>query len=72
MAILTSSDDDELLHLLPDRKVSAREVFGVDSEMMVPAFSVRDSHVPDFDDALLLLIRNDARHLRRSRLRPAG
>src|SRR5450432_1241257 len=50
MTIL-SPDDDELLHLLPDRKVSVREVFGVDSDMMVPAFSERDSHVPDFDDA---------------------
>src|SRR5450432_1510725 len=50
MTIL-SPDDDELLHLLPYRKVSVREVFGVDSDMMVPAFSERDSHVPDFDDA---------------------
>src|SRR5450432_1506299 len=50
MTIL-SPDDDELLHLLPYRKLSVREVFGVDSDMMVPAFSERDSHVPDFDDA---------------------
>ncbi len=36
---------------LPDTKVSAREVFGVDSDMVVPAFSVRTEHVPDIDDA---------------------
>ena len=28
-----------------------RETFGVDSDMMVPAFSEADSHVPDRDDA---------------------
>src|SRR5476651_569699 len=51
MTSLTAPDDDKLLDLLPDRKLSVREVFGVDSDMMVPAFSERDSHVPDFDDA---------------------
>src|SRR5471030_3543895 len=51
MTSLTAPDDDKLLVLLPDRKVSVREMFGVDSDMMVPAFSERDSHVPDFDDA---------------------
>ena len=40
-----------MLALLPDRQVSIREIFGVDSDMMVPAFSTRDSHVPDFDEA---------------------
>jgi cobaltochelatase CobS len=43
--------EDPLLTLAPDRKVSIREAFGVDSDMMVPAFSTRDSHVPDFDEA---------------------
>ena len=43
--------EDALLALLPDREVSIRDVFGVDSDMMVPAFSSRDSHVPDFDEA---------------------
>ncbi|MBW8735085.1 MAG: AAA family ATPase, partial [Asticcacaulis sp.] len=42
---------DPLLNLKPDKKVSIREVFGVDSDMMVPAFSHRDSHVPDIDTA---------------------
>jgi cobaltochelatase CobS len=34
---------------MPDTTVNAREVFGVDSDMTVPAFSVRTEHVPDFD-----------------------
>ncbi|GAN55194.1 cobaltochelatase subunit CobS [Tanticharoenia sakaeratensis] len=34
---------------LPDVKVSARETFGVDFDMEVPAFSVRTEHVPDID-----------------------
>ncbi|POF64268.1 cobaltochelatase subunit CobS [Novacetimonas maltaceti] len=33
----------------PDRKVSARDVFGIDSDMEVPAFSVRTDHVPQID-----------------------
>ncbi len=40
---------DPLLSLAPDRKVSVRELFGVDSDMMVPAFSTPDSHVPEVD-----------------------
>ncbi len=40
---------DPLLALAPDTTVSVREVFGVDSDMMAPAFSTRDSHVPDID-----------------------
>jgi len=36
---------------LPDTKVSAREVFGINSDIQVPAFSVRTEHVPDIDDA---------------------
>ncbi len=42
---------DPLLSHVPDTQVSIRKVFGVDSDMMVPAFSVRDSHVPDIDEA---------------------
>ena len=34
---------------LPDSKVSAREAFGNDIDMEVPAFSVRTEHVPDID-----------------------
>lgn len=35
----------------PDCMVSVRERFGIDSDLTVPAFSVRDDHVPDVDDA---------------------
>jgi len=34
---------------LPDKRVSVRELFGVDSDMQAPAFSARDEHVPDLD-----------------------
>ena len=43
--------EDKLLNLVPDKMVSVRDMFGVDSDMQVPAFSVRDSHVPDMDEA---------------------
>ena len=33
----------------PDITVNAREVFGVDIDMQVPAFSVRTEHVPEVD-----------------------
>src|SRR5471032_883350 len=51
MTILDNPADDELLNMTPDKMVGVRETFGVDSDMQVPSFSVRDSHVPDFDDA---------------------
>jgi cobaltochelatase CobS len=51
MSLATDTDVDTLLALVPDRTVSIREVFGVDSDMKVPAFSERDSHVPDLDEA---------------------
>jgi cobaltochelatase CobS len=35
----------------PDTVVNVREVFGIDCDWQVPAFSVRDEHVPDIDDA---------------------
>ncbi len=35
--------------LQPDRWLSARALFGVDSDLMVPAFGTRDEHVPDID-----------------------
>ena len=34
---------------LPDTRVSVREVFGIDSDMSVPAFSRPEEHVPDTD-----------------------
>jgi len=33
----------------PDTTVNAREVFGIDSDLQVPAFTVRTEHVPDVD-----------------------
>ena len=33
----------------PDKMVSVRDVFGIDSDMQIPAFSEADERVPDFD-----------------------
>ncbi len=33
----------------PDRKVSVRKTFGIDSDMEAPAYSEPDEHVPDLD-----------------------
>ena len=44
-AALTSTD----AITQPDIKVRAREVFGIETELEVPAFSVRTEHVPDID-----------------------
>jgi cobaltochelatase CobS len=35
---------------MPDRQISVREVFGIDSDLTVPGFSVRTEHVPEVDD----------------------
>ena len=35
----------------PDIEVDARQTFGVDVDWKIPAFSVRDEHVPDLDPA---------------------
>ena len=42
---------DDLRAARPDRMVSVREVFGIDSALRVPAFSQRDDHVPEADPA---------------------
>jgi cobaltochelatase CobS len=34
---------------MPDKKVSVRQVFGIDSDLEVSAYAQRDEHVPDFD-----------------------
>ncbi|KQP03722.1 AAA family ATPase [Pseudorhodoferax sp. Leaf265] len=36
---------------VPDTQVSVREVFGLDSELRVPAFRTPDAHVPEVDPA---------------------
>ena len=41
----------DFITLQPDRQVSVRDPFGIDSPMTVPAFSQRTEHVPDVDDA---------------------
>ncbi|MCF1504262.1 cobaltochelatase subunit CobS [Afifella sp. H1R] len=38
---------------VPDMKVSVRQVFGIDSDLEVPAFSQGDPHVPDLDEDYL-------------------
>jgi cobaltochelatase CobS len=35
----------------PDRMLAVRDVFGIDSNLLVPAFAERDEHVPEIDDA---------------------
>jgi cobaltochelatase CobS len=42
---------NDISTLTPDRMLSVRDVFGIDSPMQVPAFSERDEHVPEVDDA---------------------
>ncbi len=44
------STADDLLTLVPDKKVSAR-AFGIANDMQVPAFSVRTEYVPEIDEA---------------------
>ncbi len=44
---------DEALKALPDMKISVRQVFGIDSDMEVPAFSQADEHVPETDSDYL-------------------
>ncbi len=39
----------EVANKLPDTKVSVRKVFGIDSDMEVPAYAKADDYVPDFD-----------------------
>lgn len=49
--ILNAASPHATEHGLPDIKVSARDVFSLDSDWMVPAFSMRGEHVPDMDPA---------------------
>src|SRR5207344_3327001 len=37
--------------LRPDRMVSVRDVFGIDTDLRVPAFAQREDHVPEVDVA---------------------
>ena len=38
---------------IPDIKISVRQVFGIDTDMEVPAFSTATEHVPNLDEAYL-------------------
>ena len=39
----------DITQIRPDRQVPVRELFGIDSDLMVPAFAERDDHVPEID-----------------------
>ena len=39
----------DLTHLKPTEMASVRDLFGIDTDMKVPAFAERDEHVPDVD-----------------------
>src|SRR5258705_5844067 len=45
------TDEDKLLTLVPDHEVGTRDLFGVDFDAKAPAFTTRDPHVPDLDEA---------------------
>jgi cobaltochelatase CobS len=51
MASPLDATPDPLLKFEPHRKVTVREAFGVDSDMVVPMFDTVDSHVPEVDPA---------------------
>ncbi len=40
-----------ILEMKPDQMLSVRELFGIDLDLKVPAFSERDEHVPEIDTA---------------------
>jgi len=42
---------DDIRLIKPDLMLSVRELFAIDSDMQVPAFSQRDEHVPEIDPA---------------------
>ena len=39
----------QLADLQPDHQIAVRDVFGIDSDLMAPAFGERDEHVPEID-----------------------
>ena len=41
----------DLQQTRPECEVSVRELFGIDTNMRVPAFAERDAHVPEIDAA---------------------
>jgi cobaltochelatase CobS len=47
----TASSGSQGITALPDTKIKVREVFGIDSDMIVPAYSEPSEYVPDLDEA---------------------
>ncbi len=45
--------NDEHVPGLPDTTVSVKDVFGIESNMQVPAYATADEHVPDLDEDYL-------------------
>lgn len=41
----------DLAQLQPMRRLPVRDLFGIDSDLVVPAFAERDEHVPEVDEA---------------------
>lgn len=41
----------DIVETRPDCRISVREAFGIDADLTVPAFSEREDHVPEVDDA---------------------
>ncbi len=46
---VASEKDRDYVGSQPDIKVSVRQLFGIDTDMEVPAFAQADEHVPDLD-----------------------
>jgi len=46
---MQSASGEGTINGLPDIKISVRQVFGIDSDLEVPAYSKPDEHVPDTD-----------------------
>ena len=47
---------------MPDTKVSVRDVFGIDTDLEVPAYSKSNDYVPDFDTDYVFVKRADREH----------
>ncbi|MBM3546021.1 MAG: cobaltochelatase subunit CobS [Alphaproteobacteria bacterium] len=48
---MPNAADPTVATSMPDIKVSVRQVFGIDTDMQVPAFSTPTEHVPTLDEA---------------------
>ena len=48
---LQADTRDNTILAAPDREIDVREMFGIDIDMKVPAFSVADERTPDVDEA---------------------